>query len=87
MGQLSDSQAMTLLSAGVLYGRAADVLSDFEREIVADACERFVRQRRHAYVTDNEWPVIERSIEAMRAEISRRQGRKALRAFDAEADV
>jgi hypothetical protein len=66
---LSDSKAMVLVSAGVLLGRVAYVLSDFEQELVADACGRFKQHRRQAVVTEHEWPVIEAAIVAMRTEV------------------
>lgn len=67
---LTDSQAMKLVVVGVLFGCAAEVLADFERQLVEDVCRRFVELRREAHVTEHEWPVIERAMVAMRAEVA-----------------
>jgi hypothetical protein len=62
---------MVLVSAGVLFGRAAHALADFERDLVAEVGRRWLDDRRAALVTEREWPVIEDAIEAMRREVSR----------------
>lgn len=69
---LTDAQAMVLISAGVLSGRAVEVLSDFEAGAVREVCQRFVDHKRDAVVTDAEWPVLNAAVEAMRAEVNRR---------------
>ncbi|MFD3263354.1 hypothetical protein [Phenylobacterium ferrooxidans] len=67
---LSDDQAMALLSAGVLLGRAPDVLSDFEHRLVSEVHGRWREHRREAVITDAEWPPLAAAIEAMRAAVA-----------------
>ncbi|MCX7586568.1 hypothetical protein [Phenylobacterium sp. 58.2.17] len=63
---LTSKQSILLMSAGVLLGRASDVLSDFEVELVADVCTRYAADKADTVVTDHEWPVIEAAVGAMR---------------------
>lgn len=70
--RLSDQQVLTLMSAGVLFGRTREVLSSFEQQLVAEVGWRFVAFKAETVVTDAEWPVIEDAITAMRGEMARR---------------
>lgn len=69
---LQDKDVLTIISAGVLLGRAAEALSDFEAETVAEIGRRFAEQRRAAVITEAEWEVVRRSIDAMRVVIAHR---------------
>lgn len=63
---LTDPQVLDIISAGVLLGRVASVLSDFEAETVAEIGRRFVAFRREAVVTEAEWMVLRTALDAMR---------------------
>lgn len=69
---LSDKEVLTIMSAGVLLGRAAEALSTFEAETVAEIGRRFTEQRRAAIVTAPEWEVVARAIDAMRVVMAHR---------------
>ena len=69
---LTTDQTMKLLSAGVLLGRAGDVLSDFEADLVMTVSARFVELKGEANVTDAEWLVIDAAIDAMRPVVQAR---------------
>lgn len=69
---LQDQDVLTIISAGVLLGRAAEALSDFEAETVAEIGRRFAEARRAAVITEAEWEVVRRSIDAMRVVIAHR---------------
>lgn len=69
---LNTAQTMKLLSAGVLLGRAGEVLSAFEAELVAEVSRRFTEFKADTVVTDAEWLIIDEAIEAMRPVVSAR---------------
>lgn len=69
---LVDREVLEIMSAGVLLGRAAQALSEFEAETVAEIGRRFVDQKRAAVVTEAEWEVLRRSVDAMRVVIAHR---------------
>lgn len=69
---LTTDQSMKLLSAGVLLGRAGELLSEFEAGLVAEVCRRFTEFTADTVVTDAEWQVIDEAIEAMRPVVSAR---------------
>lgn len=63
---LTTEQSKKLLSAGVLLGRAGDVLSDFEADLVVTVSARFVERKGETVVTAAEWLVLDAAIDAMR---------------------
>lgn len=69
---LTSDQSMKLLSAGALLGRAGDVLSAFEVELVARVLVRFLELKVETTVTDPEWLVIDEAIDAMRPVVQAR---------------
>lgn len=64
---LSKDQALVVINAGALLPFAFGELSDFELELVSEVSFRWMRHGREAVVTDLEWPVMERAVDAMRA--------------------
>jgi len=75
---LTDNQVLTLMSLGVLLGRVGrEALTEFEQVLVREVSERWVRDRRAAQVTAEEWQVVERAIDAMRAEMREQLGELA----------
>lgn len=67
MNRLTDLQVLTIIRAGVLLSSRAEILADFEVELVATVARRFLRHGREAVVTEREWPVVERAVEDMAA--------------------
>ncbi|MEW5687207.1 MAG: hypothetical protein AB1942_20015 [Pseudomonadota bacterium] len=73
--ELTNDQITLIVEASLLAGFYADAaLSEFEASSVREVAQRFCEQRRAAVVTDHEWPVIEDSVQAMRAYRARRMG-------------
>lgn len=75
--RLTNDQVFTLARAGVLLKLAADVLSDFEAQLVAEVLARWLDHGRLAVVSANEWRVIDGAVEAMTQARNRRFGRAA----------
>ncbi|MBA4792303.1 MAG: hypothetical protein H2041_01410 [Phenylobacterium sp.] len=69
---LRDPEVLDIISSGVLLGRAAEALSPFEAETVAEIGQRFVTYRREAVVTEAEWQVLRTALEAMRRAMAER---------------
>lgn len=67
MSLLSNIQVMTITRAVVLATQFTHVISDHELGVVMDVGGRFRRNGRAAFVTANEWPVIEMALGAMEA--------------------
>ena len=67
MSRLSKAQSMILISGAVLLGRHGHVLSEHEQATVASAGLRFRDKGDAAFITGNEWGVIEPAVRAMQA--------------------
>ncbi len=62
---LTDRQIALLASAFVLAREHADVVSDFEADLVREVGHRFIRFGRSAPITEAERPVLQGAVEAM----------------------
>jgi hypothetical protein len=67
MTGLSDNQALALIRVGVLAAGHAAALSAFELALVTEVTDRYLARGRSAWITPNEWTVIEAAIDAMEA--------------------
>jgi len=64
---LNHAQTMRMIRAATLMQGFSAVLSDHERNVVAEAVIRFRRHGAEASVSSHEWPVIDDAVEAMEA--------------------
>lgn len=66
---LTHEQTVVIARANALAPTARDVLSPFERELVAEIRDRFIAEGRSAVVTDEEMIVLRGAVEAMSASL------------------
>lgn len=64
---LSGLEKAKIERAGRLLQQARIALSDFEADLVEEVCERVAKCGDTARITENEWHVVDTSIDAMDA--------------------
>jgi hypothetical protein len=69
MGPMTRAQMVTLTSAFVLMPRHGDCLSAFEARLIREVGQRWLDDRPHTLITDEEFRVIEDAVEAMRRRV------------------
>jgi len=67
MSRLTDPQVVTIAEAAVLMRQHETVLSEFERDLIAEISARFVEFGRASVITPAEWLPFSDAVAAMRA--------------------
>lgn len=70
--RLTGLQMAKLERAEQLLAKYRRSLSAFEAGLVRQVCDRFRTSGRHTTVTEHEWHVVDRSIDAMDAALAKR---------------